>query len=459
MATAIDPEQGSKAYVYFGSLVAAIGGFLFGYVMMIVSGAIIFLKRDFHLSDMQVGFAVASANIGCIVGPLIAGAISDRWGRKVTFFLSSLFFLISSLGTAISRNMTEYNIFRILAGLGVGLVSVVAPMYIAEISPRRIRGSLVSLNQFAIVTGALLSYATAYGLSFSGNWRWMFGSALLPSVLFLIGLGFIPQSPRWLAQKKRFREALKILTRIDGRANAELEIAAMRDVASESDASVWELFRPGTRSALLVGTGLCFFNGWCGMTAIFFYAPIIYQKAGFTGASGAIFQALLLNILALLCTVTALVLVDRAGRKPLLLVGTAGMALGQILLGLCFHLGLTGLYVVAAMFLCNIFYQISLAPLAWLVLSEVFPMRVRALGQSMGALVIWSSTYIVTQILGPLIGYLERSFGSAAGAFWLFSAVCVVAFIFSLKLVPETKGKSLEEIAAFWGEKKGSPAV
>jgi SP family arabinose:H+ symporter-like MFS transporter len=446
-------EHGSKTVIYLSSLVAAMGGFLFGYIMVIVSGAIIFMKKEFSLSDVQVGFAITSLQIGCIAGPVIAGAISDRWGRKLAFLLSALFFLISSIGAAVSRNMVEFNLFRIVGGIGVGLVSVVTPMYIAEISPRRIRGSLVSLNQFAIVTGVLMCYLTAYFLSFSGNWRLMFGSALLPAIVFLVGICFIPQSPRWLAQKNRLPEALHVLTQIDGRKNAELEIQAMESAASEKSGTVFELFQPGARKALLIGTALCFFQAWCGMTAIIFYSPIIYQKAGFAGASDAIFQALLLNILAFFCTVAALFLVDRAGRKPLLLIGTAGLALSQIVLGLCFQINLTGRFIVVALFLCNIFYQISLAPLAWLILSEIFPIRVRALGQSAGALIVWISNCLVTQVLGPLMGLLERSFGSAAGAFWVFSAVCAGAFIFGWRLIPETKGKSLEEIADFWGRK------
>jgi SP family arabinose:H+ symporter-like MFS transporter len=445
--------QASKAVVFLSSLVAAMGGFLFGYVMVIVSGAVIFMKKEFSLSDAQTGFAIASLLIGCIAGPVIAGAISDRWGRKQAFFLSGLFFLVASIGAAVSRNMIEFNLFRIVGGLGVGLVSVVVPMYIAEISPRRIRGSLVSLNQFAIVTGCLMAFLAAYYLSFSGSWRLMFGSAVLPAVVYLIGIGFIPQSPRWLAQKNRLEEALKVLTQIDGRKNAELEIHAIEQAASEKSGTVLDLFRPGARKALLIGAALCFFQAWCGMTSINFYAPIIYQKAGFASASAALFQTLLLNILAFVCTVAALVLVDRVGRKPLLLIGTAGLALSQIVLGVCFQINSTGFFIVIAMFSCNIFYQISLAPLAWLILSEIFPIRVRAIGQSAGSLIVWISSFLVTQVLGPLMGILEKTFGSAAGAFWIFSVVCAAAFVFGWKLVPETKGKSLEEIAEFWGGK------
>jgi len=190
------------------------------------------------------------------------------------------------------------------------------------------------------------------------------------------------------------------------------------------------------------------------MTAILFYAPIIFQKAGFGQASDALFRTVLLNLFALVCNVAFLALVDRVGRRPLLLIGTAGLAVSEIFLGICFHINLTGLYVIAAMFLCNIFYQMGLAPLAWLILSEIFPIRVRAAGQAAGSLVVWASIFLSLQILPPLIGVLERSFGSAAGAFWVFSLICILALIFSWKMVPETKGRSLEEIAKFWTDRK-----
>jgi SP family arabinose:H+ symporter-like MFS transporter len=443
-------EQGDRTFVLLVSLVAATGGFLFGYDLAVVSGAIIFLQKQFSLSPVEVGFAIGSAQIGCIFAPLVAGPISDRWGRKQTLFLAALLFGIAALGTALPRTITQFNAFRIVAGVAIGLASVVSPMYIAEISPAAIRGRLVSMNQFAIVIGAMSSYGVSYFLSFRGNWRLMFACAAIPTVAFMFGLAFIPQSPRWLAQKGRFDEAMQIMARIEGRATAEREIAAIRDTLEEETGALRELLLPGVRMALIVGATLCLLQGWSGGTAVNFYAPLIFQKAGSLGASGAIGETFLLNVSSLVFTTLALVLVDVVGRRPLLLVGTAGMAVTQAFLGFCLKGGVPGIYTVVTVFVFNMFYQTSMAPLAWLILSEIFPTRLRAKGQSVGTLAVWVSTYLSNQILGPLMSYFEKAFGSAGPAFWIFAAVCVITFIFGWVMVPETKQRSLEEIAGWW---------
>jgi SP family arabinose:H+ symporter-like MFS transporter len=443
-------EHINTRFVVLVSLIAATGGFLFGYDLAVVSGAIIFLKKQFVLSPVQVGFAIGSAQIGCILAPFAAGPISDRWGRKQSLFAAALLFAIAAIGTALPRNMTEFNAFRILAGVAIGLASVVSPMYIAEISPAQIRGRLVSLNQFAIVIGAMSSYGVSYYFSFSGNWRAMFACAAIPSLVLMIGLIFIPPSPRWLAQKNRFDEAFNVLARIEGPARAETEISAIRETVSAEIGTFSELLHHGIRIALLVGVTLCFLQGWSGGTAVNFYAPLIFQKAGSLGASQAILQTFLLNVSSLVFTVVALFLVDIAGRKPLLLIGSAGMAVTQFILGLFLYKGMPGLYTVVTVFVFNMFYQISIAPLAWLILSEIFPTRLRAKGQSVGTLAVWVSTYLSNQFLGPLMSYFEHQFGSVGPAFWVFALVCVFTFIFGWKMVPETKKRTLEEIAEWW---------
>ena len=456
-----EKEAGSKVFVYLVAAVAAVGGLLFGFDLAVVSGAIIFLTKAFSLAPMAIGFALGSSQIGCMIAPLAAGTLSDTWGRKQTLIISALLFAASAIGTAFSRNMFEFNAFRIVAGVAIGLASVVSPMYIAEIAPVRIRGSLVSLNQLAIGVGALSSYVVCYYLSFSGNWRLMFGLAAVPALGFLLGLGFIPQSPRWLAQQGKFREAEDILARIDGKHNAELEIKAIQEVISAETGTLSELFGPGLRIALLVAVMLCLFQGWSGGTAVSFYAPLIFQKAESITPSQAIFQTLLLNVTSLIVTITfTAYLVDRVGRRPLLLIGTAGMALTQILLGFSLRGGVPAIYTVAAVFLFVISYSLSLAPLAWLILSEVFPTRLRAKGQAAGTLAVWVSIFVSNQFLGPMMSHFEKSWGSAGPAFWLFALICIVSLIFSWKVVPETRGKSLEEIAAFWlQDKRGTESV
>jgi MFS transporter, SP family, arabinose:H+ symporter len=449
-----DIDRGDRLYVSLVSAVAAVGGFLFGYDLAVVSGAIIFLQKQFSLNTYQVGFAIGSAQIGCIFAPFFAGPVVDRWGRKRTLLAAALLFGLAAMGTALPRNMTEFNAFRIVAGVAIGLASVVSPMYIAEISPAAIRGRLVSMNQFAIVIGAMSSYGVSYLFSFSGNWRAMFACAAIPTLALMIGLLFIPESPRWLAQKTRFDEAFRVMARIEGKASAEKEIAAIRSTLAGENGTWSELLWPGVRMALVVGVGLCFLQGWSGGTAVNFYAPLIFQKASSLGASGAILETLLLNVSSLVFTTVALILVDITGRRPLLLVGSAGMAVTLGFLGFCLQRGLPGNYSVVSVFAFNMFYQISIAPLAWLILSEIFPTRLRAKGQSVGTLAVWVSTYLSNQFLGPMMSYFEKSFGSVGPAFWVFGAVCVFILVFGWKMVPETKQRTLEEIAGWWSARQ-----
>ena len=440
----------ANTYAFMVSAVAATGGFLFGYDLAVVSGAIIFLQKQFALNTFQVGFAIGSAQIGCIFAPFFAGPVADRWGRKKILLAAALLFIIASAGTALPQNMTQFNLFRIVAGVAIGLASVVSPMYIAEISPAAIRGRLVSMNQFAIVIGAMASYGVSYLFSFSGNWRMMFACAAIPSLALMVGLLFIPESPRWLAQKSRFEDALRVMSRIEGQAQAEAEISAIRSTIA-AEAGTWrELLLPGVRMALIVGVALCFLQGWSGGAAVNFYAPLIFQKAGSLGASGAIFETLLLNVSSLVFTTVALFLVDIAGRRPLLLIGAAGMAVAHVFLGFSLHRNFPLPYTIVAVFLFNMFFQISMGPLAWLILSEIFPTRLRGKGQSAGTLAVWVSTYLSNQFLGPMMSHFEKSFGSVGPAFWVFAGLCVFIFVFGWLMVPETKRRSLEEIAASW---------
>ena len=440
----------NRAYVYLMSLVAAVGGFLFGYDLSIISGAVLFLSKEFSLTPFQLGLAVGSASLGCMLGPLLAGWISDRVGRKKTLILADLLFGICAVGTAGSSHIGQFVLYRVAGGIGVGMASVVSPMYIAEIAPARIRGRLVSLNQLAIVIGSISSIVVSYFLSFSGNWRAMFASMLVPILALLLGLFFIPESPRWLVQAGREREAVDILTRVDGAAHASAELQEINGALRAETASLGELFRPGIRIALLIAVTLGIFQQWTGVSPITFYAPIIFQKAGFQLASAALFQTIVFNLANFVCTVIALLIVDRVGRRPLFLLGAAGMALGQLLLGTFFHLNLMGIYVVLAMFLCIGTYALSLAPMTWLITSEIFPLRLRAKGQSAGALSLWIATYTSTQAMAPLMAYSERRFGSVGGMFWMFSGLCVLALLFGWRFVPETKGRSLEEIGKSW---------
>lgn len=447
-----EPESVKRLYVYLISAVASVGGFLMGYHLVIIGAAIIFLKNAFGLSPVAVGFAVSSAAIGCIVGPAIAGTLGERLGRRWTLALAGLLFGAAAIGTAYAGNLIQFNAYRILGGVGVGIASVSSPMYLAEVAPARIRGRLVTLYQFAVVTGGLSSIVVSYWLSPSGNWRLMFAAQVIPACLFLVGLLLVPESPRWLVEKNRAQEALRVLTKISGRQDAEEELSAIsRSIAAAGETGqISELFRPGTRIALFVAVALGVFQQWTGAGTLFLYAPVILQKAGFHRAQDALMQTIFLNIWNLLCTLLALWLVDRVGRRPLLLTGTAGMAIGFVVMGMVFHFGLSGGYVLLIMLACVGTYAISLGPLPWLIMSEIFPTRLRGKAMAIGSLSVWLALFVANQVFPSLVAGLERRFGTPAGAFWVFAVVCCVAFVFGWRMVPETKGKSLEEIAQSW---------
>jgi sugar porter (SP) family MFS transporter len=438
------------SYAFRIAMVAALGGFLFGYDISIISGALIFLKSEFNLDPYQEGFAVSSAAIGCIAGPLVAVALSDAIGRRRTLVVAAILLGVSALGTAFPKNMFQFNLFRIIGGIGVGLASVVSPMYIAEMAPARLRGRLVSVNQLAIVIGLFAAIVVSYALSFGGSWRWMFASTAVPVVFWLAGLTVLPESPRWLAARGRDDEALALLVKSEGTTQSQAALREIKDSIAEETGGLAELFQPGMRIALLVAVMLAILQQMTGVSILLVYAPTIFKSAGFTSASDAIWQAIPLNVWNILCTALAFWLVDRVGRRPLLLIGSAGMALGLIIMGLFFHFRWSGYPVVAVMFLCVGAYVSSLAPLAWLIMSEIFPTRIRGRAMSIAGVALWLSFFIGSQVFPPLTTFFEGKYGSPAGVFWLFAAVCVFAFVFSWRLVPETKGRTLEAIAASW---------
>jgi SP family arabinose:H+ symporter-like MFS transporter len=435
--------------VYLIAMIAAVGGFLFGYDMAIISGAMIFLKAQFALTPGQLGFATGSALLGCMVGPIVGGKLSDQFGRKRTLILSGLLFAMGAIGTSLPRNIIEFNLFRFIGGMGVGLASVVSPMYIAEISPAHIRGRLVTINQLAIVTGLLCSVMVSYWLSFGGHWRWMFASNSLPVPLFIAGLLLVPESPRWLVQENRLDEAMNVLTSIEGRPNAEIEMKAIHDTTQEG-ATLKELLHPGIRRALFIACALAIFQQITGVSILMMYMPYIFQKAGFPGASDAIFQNVILSVWNVFCTLAALLVVDRLGRRPLLLWGTAGMAMGLALMGAFFHCQAGGIYVVLTMFLSVGAYVVSLAPLGWLIMSEIFPNRLRGQAMGVATVCLWAASFLTANYFPPMVAWCESRYGTPAVAFWIYSGICALAFLFSLFSVPETKGRTLEEIGASW---------
>lgn len=449
----VDAERRSAGrepcLVAMTATVAALGGFLFGYDLSIISGAIIFIKSEFGLTPDQVGLAMGSALLGCMAGPLLGGALSDRWGRRRTLMFAGLLFAVGAVGTALPRDVIQFNLFRFLGGMGVGLASVVSPMFIAEISPPRIRGALVTVNQLAIVVGLACAVVVSYFLSFGEHWRWMLASNAVPVPLFVLGLLLAPESPRWLAQRNRPGEALDVLTRIDGRENAEAEMNEI--LMSVQEQGTWrELLRPGMRFALFLACSLAVFQQITGASILTMYMPTVFQEAGFDKPSDAILQNVVMSGWYVVCTIVALLAVDRLGRRPLLLLGTVGMAVGMGLLGVLFDRHVTGTYVVVTMFLVMGAYLMSLAPLAWLIMSEIFPNRLRGKAMSIASVCVWVASFLTAACFPPMVHRFETAYGSPAMAFWIYAAVSAIAFLFSLVIVPETRGRTLEEIGASW---------
>ena len=440
-----------RTYVYMISAIAAMGGFLFGYDLDVIIGALIFLQKQFLLDPKQTGFAVSCASIGCIIGPLFGGPTADRLGRKNTLLVTALIFSVGTIGTVFPRTIAQFDFFRIVGGVGIGLASVTSPMYIAEIAPARLRGRLVTVNQLAIVVGALSSIIISYFLSHTGNWRAMFAYELVPVLLFLVGLFFVPESPRWLLEKKRVEDARRVLEKIYLSASAvEQELEVMLQAGLEEVGTFAELLRPGIRKALLIAAALAIFQQMTGASPLTFYLPIIFQQAGFKSASDAIFQTVLLNVWDVFCTILAMWLVERLGRRPLLLIGITGMGCSLTLVGFFFARHATGEIVVAVMMLCIGFYIISLAPLAWLIMSEIFPTRLRGKAMAVASIFLWAATFAGAQILPVLSDFMQKHFSSIAGVFWTFAVVCIIALVFCWYMVPETKGRSLEEIGRSW---------
>lgn len=451
-------DQGSRSYVFLTAFVAAVGGFLFGYDLSIVAGAQQFLKDYFALDSAQFGRAMASALLGCLVGPFVGAWTCDRFGRRKSLIIACLFFGAGAIGTTLPQNILVFNIFRIVGGIGVGLASLASPMYIAEISPKGIRGMLVTMNQLAIVVGSLgaiiISYFLALYLPAMVSWRYMFASMLVPVVVFALLLWKMPETPRWLSQRNRFDEAMQILVKINGLCEAQNELNGIREEiekeAHTPKISLAELFVPGFRIALLVGVALALMSQWTGWSMTAFYMPTIYRQAGIQDKAHAILLTIIPNIANLLYTIVAIYLVDRVGRRPLYLVCALAMTVTMSMLGLVFVVQMSGWPVVAILSLTAAPHAIGFGALCWLVLSEMFPTRIRAKAMSLCTVSVWIACFLVTYFAPVLFDLSERLINVPSGVFFLCALVSLISFFFLLKMLPETKGKSLEQIGRSW---------
>ena len=441
-----DKIDTNKNQLLIFSSVAALGGLLFGFDTGVISGAIHFIKVEFYLNAYQEGFAVSNLMIACVIGALFAGPIADWTGRKKVLILCAVLFTISTILSALPRSFTELVIARFIGGMGVGMASVVSPMYIAEIAPAKIRGRLVALNQLAIVVGILLSYFSNWLLVDTGinNWRYMLVAEILPAITFLMGLFFIPESPRWLTKEGLEKEALDVLNVVAGAANADHELQEVKKSLAEKRTSLKELLHPSLRRVLIVGILFSLFAHITGIDTIIYYGPIIFLESGFKTDS-ALLASVIIGITNLIFTFVGMAMVDKAGRRFLLLVGIAGMGISMTLVGFCMQSDMISAKWTLLWIMTYIAsFAMSIGVVIWVYLSEIYPTRVRGQALSVATMVLWLGNVILTQLF-PVM--MER-FGG--GTFYIFSFICLLAFIFTWTMVKETRGVSLEEIEKMW---------
>jgi sugar porter (SP) family MFS transporter len=446
--------------VWLVASAGALGGLLFGYDWVVIGGAKPFYEQYFHLDSPSLqGWAMSCALIGCLIGSVTSGSLSNRFGRKRLLTLAALAFAVSSLGIAQAVHFPAFVGWRILGGYAIGLASSISPMYIAEISPAHLRGRLVALNQLTIVVGILLAQvvnwliarpvppgAAAREMLFSWNgqwgWRWMFAATAVPSALFLAATFLVPESPRWLAAQGRDRQALLVLDRLGGRVYARQVMEEFRAASQEQPrrSLFRELRAPGMAKILFLGVVLAVLQQWCGINVIFNYAQEVFAAAGYQ-VSEILFNIVVTGAVNLLFTLVALAAIDRYGRRILLLTGVSGLALVYTALGALYRMHIQGKPLLALVLAAIAFYAMSLAPVVWVVISEIFPNRIRASAMAIAVTALWAACFVLTYTF-PL---LNAALGPA-GTFWIYAAICAGGLLFLYLRLPETRGKTLEEI-------------
>jgi SP family sugar porter-like MFS transporter len=450
--------QKNSIYLLLISLVSAMGGLLFGYDWVVVGGAKPFYEVFFAIADNPVmqGWVMGSAILGCLLGVMVSGSLSDRYGRKPLMTLAAAVFIIAAIGTGAVDSLSWFIAYRILGGIGIGIASNLSPMYIAEVSPTDVRGRFVSINQLTIVLGILSAQVVNWliaepiiegeGILASWNgqmgWRWMFWAGAVPAVLFFITVFFIPESPRWLAGRLQYERAEAILSRIGGEQYARRETDEIKSAvqAAKHKADFKLLFKGRMPKILLIGVVVAVFQQWCGINVIFNYAQEIFAAAGY-GVSDILFNIVVTGVTNVIFTFVGMYTVDRLGRRALLLFGAVGLACIYAILGACYYFHVTGIAVLCLVVAAIACYAMSLAPVVWVVISEIFPTHIRGMAMAVSTFALWAACFVLTYSF-PL---LNKGFGPS-GTFWLYGIICILGFIFIKAMLSETKGKSLEEI-------------
>jgi sugar porter (SP) family MFS transporter len=432
-----------KSYIYLISTIAALGGLLFGYDLVIISGTVPFFTQHFGLNEFQTGWAVGCINLGCALGALLAGKLSDTLGRKKLLMGCALLFALTGFGTGWAGSFPLFILFRMVSGVAVGAAALVCPMYIAEMSPAPLRGRMVAFYQLAITTGILLAYLANYALLNTGenNWRWMFSSQSAPALLFFFGLFLVAESPRWLIRKRRDAEARRVLERVGGTAYATTEGEAIRQSFSqEVEERVSDLFRRDVWYIVLVGILIAVFSQADGQNSLFSYAPEIFKQAGMAEDS-AFLQSVILGLINFVFTFVAIGTIDKVGRKKLLQYGAALLCLDAMALAAAFYLEWPGVWILTFVLGFIAIYAATLGPVTWVALSEIFPNRIRGNAMALATLALWMANFFTTASF-PI---LKAHVGLPA-TFMIHAAICLLYWFFVRTRVPETKGKSLEEI-------------
>lgn len=438
-----------KPFVYVAVGVAALGGLLFGYDIGVISGAILFIKSQFSLSATMEEIVVSAVLVGAIFGAAAGGALTNRFGRRKLIILASIIFTLSAIGTALAPTIPWLITGRVVSGLAIGIASFISPMYIAELVPANVRGALVAVNMLAITTGIVIAYLVDYAFSSTQGWRYMFGLAAIPAVGLAIGMWRLPDSPRWLISKSKVKDAKRVLERVRTDSDVSPEIKDIQEsMKQQGTGGIAGLFQPSLRMALIVGLGLAIFQQTTGINTVIYYAPTIFKFAGIKATGPAILAGAGLAMLMWCFHIVSIFLLDRVGRRPLLLIGVAGQIVGLAILGAAFqfqqlasfksYVAIGGLAIYVSSF------AVGLGPIFWLMISEIYPLKVRGAAMSIVTVTNWVLNLVVAVTFLSLVGVMGRG-----GTFWLYGGIAVAALVFFYRMVPETKGKTLEQIEAY----------
>lgn len=442
-------------FVVVAASIAAVGGILFGFDTGVISGAILFIAKQWQLTPRMAEWATSSVLVGAVLGAIIGGAIGDRLGRRRSIIWSTWLFLAGTVVASIATGMTEFVVGRILIGAAIGVASFMVPLYISEVAPADARGGMVSLNQLAVTLGILVSYGVNYAFAADENWRVMFFVGVLPGLVLWLGMLMMPESPRWLVGRDQRKAANRVLQKIRATQNVDDEMAEIDTaIRTESGGRLKDLFTVNLRIPLIIGIGLAVLQQITGVNTVVYYAPAIFKGAGLQSDAAAIAATFGLGVVNVIMTIVAIYLLDRVGRRPLLLWSAAGMSVALLVLGLGFAIGrgpdeggLLGAVTGMSLMVYIGFFAIGMGPVFWLIIAEIYPLKLRAVAMSVATVANWAANFVVALTFLTLAGTLGK-----AGIFWLYAAMGVITWLFVWRLVPETKGKTLEEVEALFTE-------